>query len=184
MGGRRRKVPIFSTPRQRVEEAINIRCGHLQLAVGLGLSRGDLRHGLVFRQAERDGQPRLLDDALPQLVRPQLAVVEAVHARKVEVMLVDRHLLVDRRAVGDDVGHETRITAIELHVATDEHRLRTQLPRHAHRHGRMHAELSCLIAARRHHAAVRHAAHDDGFPVKRRVHQPLHRHEEGVQIQV
>ena len=46
--------------RERVEERINIRCGHFEFAVGLGLSRRNLRHGLVFRQAKRNRQARFV----------------------------------------------------------------------------------------------------------------------------
>ena len=93
--------------RQRVEEVINIRYWHLKLPIRLGLARGNLGHCLVFREAERDGQSRLTDDALPQFVRPQPAVVETVHPRQVEVMLVNRHLLIHGCAVGDDLRHQT-----------------------------------------------------------------------------
>ena len=121
---------------------------------------------------------------LAQLVRPFITPEETVHPCDVDVMLVDARLLVHGRTVGDNLRHEARVSAVQLHVAADEHRLRTQLPRQPHGLRRMHAETTRLVAAGRDDATLRHAADNHRTPLQRRVDKTLHRHEKCVQIKM
>ena len=170
--------------RQRVEERMHLLMRHLEFTVGFRLVGGDLRDGLVLGKSKRYWQSRVFHYRFTQLVRPFVTPEEPVHPGDVDIMFVDAGLLKDGRTVGDYRRHEARVSAVELHVTSDEHRLRTQLTRQPHGLRRMHAETSRLVAAGGDHAPVRYAADDHRTPLQRRVDQALHRHEKGVEIQM
>ena len=170
--------------RQRVEERMHLLMRHLKLAVRFCLVGGYLRDGLVLGKPKRYWQSGVLHYRLTQLVRPLVTPEETVHSCDVDVMLVDARLLVHWRTVGDYLRHEARVTAVQLHVTTDEHRLRTQLLRKPHGLRRMHSETTRLVAACRDNTPVRHASYNHRTPLQRRVDQTLHRHEKRVQIQM
>jgi len=90
---------------ERIEEGEDLLLRHLPLTVGLRLSGSNLRDGLVDRQPDGDGQPRLPYDSVTQLMRPAGTTVESLHPGEINVVLIHRRLLIERRLVGDDVSH-------------------------------------------------------------------------------
>ncbi len=170
--------------RQGIEEWTQHGLLHLYLSVGLGLARGDLRHGLVERQTHGDGQPGFLYNVLPQLRSPLIAAKEAVHARDVEVMLIDGGFFEHRRPLGNDLCDQVGVLAVVLKVAANEHGIGAEVAGQLHGHGRMHPILPCLVAAACHHATVAHAANDYGLADKTAVVQALNRHKESVLVEV
>ena len=63
----------------------------------------------------------------------------------VEVGLIERERLDERRVTMKNVADLSRYNAIFLEVRSDEYSLRTETPRATRRHRRMHSEFSRLV---------------------------------------
>ena len=81
------------------------------------------------------------------------------------------------------------MSALELEAASElsmflDNRFRAELSCRAHGHGRVHAKLSCFVAARGDNPSVACAPDEDRLAFEAVVKKPLHGHKKGVQIQV
>jgi hypothetical protein len=111
--------------------------------------------------------------------------MQALGARHVEISLVYRSHLDQRRKVAEHFMHLGGILAIALGMAIHKNRLRTEFRRGAQRHGRVHAKLARRVGGCRDHAAlVALPAHYYRLAFQRWVKQFLHGDEEGVHIDV
>ena len=157
-----------------------------QHAIGLGLGRGNFRD--QPRGANSDGAVQLcfrFHLVVQGVCGAQWRPVQAIGSGHVEIRLVDRsHLHQWRERVQHfiDLGGTL---AIAVGMAIYENRVRTEFGGRAQGHGRVHAELAGLIGCGRDDAAfIALSAHHHGFSFQRRIRQFLHRHEEGVHVDV
>ena len=157
---------------------------HVPGVVGLRLARRHFRHGLAGAEPHGNGQAGLADHALPELAGELPAPKEAVHPTEVRVEFVDGTLFADRHGFPHDLRHDFRLLGIGHRVAPNHDRFRAHRPGHLHGHPGVHPKPPRLIAAGRHHASVARPSNQDGPAFEARVHAPLHRHEEGVEVQV
>ena len=157
---------------------------HRQNAVRLRLIGRDLRDQPRDRNPDRAVQLRGgLHPLVQQVRRAQRRPVQPLGAAHIEIRLVDRRHLDERRERSQHFVHLVRALAVPLGMAIDEDRLRAQLVRGAQRHRRMHAELPRRIGRRRDHPAlVRPSADHDRLAFQRRVEQLFHGHEERVHV--
>ena len=97
---------------------------------------------------------RFTNNAFAQFFSPFVAHKKAVHTRHINIKLIDRRFFEQGRLVADNIGDHVRKLAVGIAIAANNHGLRTQLPRHAHGHSRMHTKSPRFVAARSHHATV------------------------------
>ena len=173
---------------------------HAPHAVGLGVAAGHLGHEAVGPDADGQLQPHLLaHPAAHVLGEPEDAAVVAgeqpLAAGDVELELVDAAWVEHRGAVAQDVLHHA---AVELVVAVEAVVEEEHAPagldgalasvQHApvglaHRQRAAHPQGARLIAAGRHHPAPAGLAADDHRRAAQLgAVQPLHLHEEAVQV--
>ena len=157
---------------------------HVSGIVGLRLARRHFRHGLAGAEPHGNGQAGLADHALPELAGELPAPKEPVHPAEVRVEFVDGTLFTDRHGLPNDVRHDLRLLGIGHRIPANHHRFRAHRARHFHRHPGMHPKPPRFVAAGRHHASIARPSNQDGPALEARVHAPLHRHEERVEVQV
>lgn len=154
-------------------------------AVGLAEIRCELGEELVGADADAAGQSgRRLD---PLLDRAADIPGLSRHIRDVDESLVEAHVLERAGEATQFALHPPGGALIEGEVDREKDRLRTQAKRHPQRHCRVDPIFPRLIGGRRDDAALARvsvAADDDGQPAKVRAAQQLHRHEEGVHVDV
>ena len=170
--------------RQRIKKRMNPFPCHFPFAVRLCFSRRYFRYRLVYRKPYRYRETGLLYYVLPQLVRPFVAAVKAVHAGQINVMLVDRCFFIKGRSFGNYIRHHVRIIAVSLHVAPDYDRIGTKASGHFHRHCRTDAVFPGFIAAARYYTPVRQTSYYYRFSDKPAVAKPLDRYEECIHIEM
>ena len=117
-------------------------------------------------------------------MRPAGTAVKTLHPGEINIVFINRRLLIQGRLLRNDVSHHPGIFRIHLHVTTDEYCLRAHRTGHLHRHGRADTEAACLVAAARYHPAVRAATDDHGTAVEPAVTNPLHRHEKSIEVKM
>ena len=111
--------------------------------------------------------------------------MQPFRARHVQISLVDRRHLDQRRKLGENPVHLFRTLAIARGMTVDEDGLRAEFRCGAQRHGRMNAKLARLIGRGRHHPAlIGLSADHDRLAGEGRIKQLLDRNKEGVHIHV
>jgi len=128
--------------------------GNFKFPVGLGYASGYFAYCFVYRKSQRNRQTCFTDNALPEVVCPFHATEKAVHAGNIEVMFVDTGFFVHRRTFGNNIGYHVGVFGVLLHIAAHHSSIGAQHAGHFHRHGRMHPEHTCFVAATRYYAAV------------------------------
>ena len=159
---------------------------HPEHAVGLGLIGGDFGHQARGGDADRAVQPRLALHRFVELVRGgERGAEQPLGAGHVEVGFVDRGHLDLRAEAAEHLEDLLGVLAIALGMAVEEDGLRAELVGRPQRHCRVHSELAGRVGRRRDHAAlVRAPADHHRLAFERRVEQFLHRHKEGIHVDV
>ena len=153
--GRHRADAPQRVDRQALQEALDPLGRDHGQAVRLLPARGDLRQELVGRDAGRRGQPGGLADLL--LEPPRHGHAERFAPRvlgDVEIRLVERQRLDQRRDLAVEREDLLRHGAVLLEVRADDHQRRAQAHGARHRDRRAHAERPRLVARRRDDAAL------------------------------
>jgi hypothetical protein len=156
-----------------------------ELAVGLAVIGRQLGQELVVGDAGRGGEAGLGEDAGADLagdVGGERHVLEV--GRDVEIGLVERQRLDQRRVLQEDRADLARHLLVDVEARLDEHQLRAEPLGGRRRHGRAHAELARLVACRHHHAALAAAADRDRLAAQRRVVALLHRRIERIHVEM
>ena len=147
--------------RQGVEHLADLLRRHHGQAVGLLQLRGDLRHQLVGRDADRGGESGELADAALDAARDLGAAAEQRGARgDIQERLIERQALHQRGDLAEHAEHQRRDFLVALHARTHAHRVGAQAQRLAHRHGGAHAKAAHFVAGRGHDAAAAAPADD------------------------
>ena len=102
----------------------------------------------------------------------------------IEVGLVERERLHERRVLGEDAPDLARDRAVDLEARRHEDEVRAQPQRGARGHGRAHAERPGLVAGGGDNAALARAADRDRPAAQRRVVALLHGRVERVHVDV
>src|ERR1700674_3324070 len=115
----------------------------------------------------------------------QWPTVQALSPGHVEIGLIYRSHLDQRRKTAEHFVHLPGILAIAVRMSVHKNRLRTEFRRRPQRHGRVHAKLPRRIGSGRDHSPfVPLPAHYHRLAFQRRIKQFLDGHEEGVHIDV
>src|SRR5947209_9059206 len=144
--GRRRTTAGKPGERQRGEEGGLVSRRDDDQAARFAQFGADFRHKFRARDADADIQSAL---ALDLVAQPNGDALGRSHQRilagAIQVRLIQRDRLDDRRVVVEDVEDRARRFPIRLEVTGHEDRLWTQAPGAAERHRRAHAEGPGLI---------------------------------------
>ncbi len=141
--------------------------------------------GTCCRRRPPRRQAGVLEDAGANLLGGRRGGRQAAPVlRDIEIGLIERQRLDQRRVVGKDRVDLARDGAIDVEARRHEHQLRALAHRRGRRHGRAHAEGAGLIARRGHHASLSAVADRDRPPAKGRVVALLDRRIEGVHVDV
>ena len=183
--GRLLPYPPYPLYAQLVDEILRtVRMNDAQ-SVGLTVVAGYLCQELAVAHAGRSRQTRIGLDACLDLLR-------AVH-RQGDAPLIDRHVeesLIERQRlyqvgiVAEYTAYLHRHLLISMEAGLHDDELRTQPLRRLDRLRRMNAELTGLVAGRRHHTTHGIIAHSHGLAPQLRPVSLLHRREELVHIHV
>src|ERR1700726_3482424 len=115
----------------------------------------------------------------------QWPTVQALSPGHVEIGLIYRSHLDQRRKTAEHFMYLLRILAIAIRMPVYKNRLRTELRRRPQRHGRVHAKLPRRIGSGGDHAPfVPLPAYHHRLAFQRRIKQFFDGHEEGVHIHV
>ena len=139
-------------------------------AAGLVEFAGGLGEELVGRQADRDRHAHLFFHLQRQArqARRRRQAVQTLGAGQVQIGLVDRHRLHQRRQrVHPRTDGPARLVILGK-VRGHDHRVRAEFQRLEHRHGGAHAVKPRLVTAGRHNAPGA-AAHDQGLVAQLRI---------------
>ena len=154
--------------------------------VGFLPSRRDLRQKLVGRHASRRRQVGVQPNPLlqaPRDIRRQRFVPGVL--RDVEVGLVERHRLDQRRDLAKNGEHRGRCRLVFREIRRDDDERGAEADGSGHRDRRTHAEGARLVAGRSDHAApIGPAADRDRLAAKRWVVALLDRRVERVHVDV
>ena len=164
---------------QRMEEAELVVRRHDQEPVRLRHRTRHLREELRARDADRDREPDLVEDPLPQPSRDLRRLPgEPFEPANVEERLVDREPLDERRRVLEDREDGLARLGVGRHPRRHDDRLRAEAARLAAAHRRLDAVRLRLVAGREHDPA----ADDHGSPAQARIVALLDRSEERIEI--
>lgn len=90
-----------------------------------------------------------------------------------------------RGTKSSSVSNALGVLRVMREIRMQEHRFGTQLPCAAQRHGRVYIEHVRIARTAGHHPPLkRRTPHHHGTPDKRRIQQPLHRHEKRVHVEM
>ena len=153
---------------------------------GLFPARRDLREKLVGRDARRRGQAGVGANAFLQPARDRRRERLAPRVlRDVQVRLVERQRLDERRHLAEDREHGVRRGLVAREIRPHDDERRAEAHGLGHRHRRADAERARLVARRRHDAAaIRLAADGQRLAAQRRVVALLDRRVERVHVDV
>ncbi len=171
--------------RQRGEERLDLLRPDDEQAVGLLPVGGDLGEELVRRDAGRGGEGGLFADLAPDDARRLGRGREAGELLgDVEVGLVERQRLDERRVAKEDRPHPPRHLLVAREVGRHEDRLRTLALRGDRRHRRADPEPPRLVRRRADHRPRPRPGDHDRLPPELRPVPLLDRSVEGVHVDV
>ena len=170
--------------RQLGEHVARLRPADRGEAARLVLSRGQLGQRFVIGEPDRDGDADLALDRprQPRQQQRRRPVVKSVFRREIEIGLVQRHRLHERRRLQEQRANGAARRLVFRHVGRDHHRMRAQLQRLPHRHRRTRPKFPRDIARRHHHPAPAGMADDHRLIQKRGIVALFHRGIERVAI--
>ena len=156
-----------------------------KLAVRLAVAGRELGEELVVGDARRGREAGLLEDARANFLSGRRGGRQAAQVlRDVEIGLVERQRLDQRRVIRKDRVDLARDGAIDVEARPHEHQFGALAHRRGRRHRRAHAEGAGLVARRGDDASLGAVADRDGTPSKRRIVALLDRRIEGVHVDV
>jgi len=183
LGRRRRPDAMKLAHRQAGDKIRAARRGNDAQAVGLVLVRGDLGQELVVRHPGRSRQVRRFLDAGTDLLGDLGGRGHALQVvGDVEIGLVQRQGLDERRIVEEDFADLVRHLAINVEAVLDEDEVRAFALGGDRRHGRAHAVDARLIAGRRDDPAQPAPADGHGLAAQLRKVALLDRREKGIHV--
>ena len=150
---------------------------------GLRWSDASLASNLLYDTPAEAVSPVSRGDARADLPRDRGGGAEvAQRLRHVQIGLVERQRLDQRRVVGEDRVDLPRHRLVHVEARRHEHELRAHPPRRHRGHRRAHAETPRLVARRRHHAAFAAPADRHRPAAQRRVVALLDRGVERIHV--
>src|SRR5271166_3037607 len=156
-----------------------------KLAVRLALAGRKLGEEFVVGDASRGRQTRLLEDSRANLLGGRRGTRQAAPVlRHIEIGLVERQRLDQRRVLNKNSMDLARNGAIDVEARRHEHQFRALTHRRGRRHGRTHAEGAGLVTRRGHDPPLGAVSNRDGAPSKRRVVALFNRRIERVHVDV
>ena len=156
-----------------------------KLAVRLALAGRKLGEELVVGDARRGRQTRLLEDSRANFLGRRRGGRQAAPVlRDIEIGLIQRQRLDQRRVIGKDRVDLPRDGAIDVEARRHEHQFGALAHRRDRRHGRADAEGARLVARRGHDPPLGAVSDRDGTPSKRRDITLFDRRIERVHVDV
>ena len=153
--------------------------------VGLAMVRRELCQEFVVGHPRRGGQPCLPADGSPDFLRNRSRRTPIDQRRcHIEIGLVERQWLNERRIVRKDRTDLLRHRSIDIKARRHEHQFGAFAPGRDRGHCRVHAVFARLVTRGSHHAPRSAAADGDRDPAQRRIIALLHRRIKGVHVDV